>query len=225
MTYLKQTLTVIVIFAFLTGSILCANEIESKFIKAGLVDVKTVDPTILVDLVNSAPEKNYFRENYYSGLQKAYVRKSIALKLSKAQQLLKKRDPGYSLQILDAARPASVSRLMHEKMKGTRFEKYVANPEKGSMHNYGVAVDLTIVDGSKKELDMGFSPFRKTTVQLYWMFARMKIDASLSAKQKANRKLLADVMIQAGFIPLGFEWWHFNGMSKAGARKRYQMIK
>ena len=58
------------------------------------------------------------------------------------------------MQILDAARPRSVSRAMWEKMKGTKFERYVANPEKGSMHNYGCAVDLSIM--KKNELlDMG----------------------------------------------------------------------
>ncbi len=48
----------------------------------------------------------------------------------------------------------------------------VANPAKGSMHNYGIAVDLTIVDNTGTELDMGFTPFRKSTLELYWMYAK-----------------------------------------------------
>lgn len=86
------------------------NEIENKFIKAGLIDIHTIDSSIQVDLINSDPKKNYFRENYYNGLGKAYLRKEIAIKLSKAQKILKTRQPGYSLLILDAARPRSVSR-------------------------------------------------------------------------------------------------------------------
>ena len=66
----------------------------------------------------------YFRKNYYYGLSKAYLRKEIAIKLSKAQKILKTRHPDYSLLILDAARPRSVTRLMYDKMKGTKFEKY-----------------------------------------------------------------------------------------------------
>jgi D-alanyl-D-alanine dipeptidase len=50
---------------------------------------------------------------------------------------------------MDAGRPRSVAKRMHAKMKGTRFEKHVANPNKGSMRNYGIAVDVTIVDAIK----------------------------------------------------------------------------
>ncbi len=226
MQYLKShIITTIIIFVFLSSSALHANEVESKFINAGLVDVNSIDGTIQIDLVNSDPAKNYFRENYYSGLQKAYLRKEVAFKLSKAQKTLKVKHKNYSLQILDAARPRSVSQLMYNKMKGTKFERYVANPQKGSMHNYGIAVDITIIDEAGNELDMGFSPFRKSTIELYWMFAKKKLGAKLSAKQKANRKLLADVMAQSGFFPLSFEWWHFNGIPKAEARKRYQIIE
>jgi len=202
-----------------------ANEIESKFINAGLIDVNSIDKTIQIDLVNSNPKKNYFRKNYYNGLSKAYLRKEIAIKLSKAQKILKAQTNNYSLLILDAARPRSVSKLMYNKMKGTKFEKFVANPKKGSMHNYGIAVDITIVDGTGEELDMGLNPFRKSTLELYWMYAKKKIGIALTKKQKKNRKLLAKVMVKAGFIPLGFEWWHFNGLPKAEARKKYQIIE
>jgi len=202
-----------------------ANEVKIKFINAGLVDVHSIDQSIQIDLVNSDPKKNYFRENFYDGLNTAYLRKDVAIKLSGAQSILKARHPDYSLLILDAARPRSVSTAMYTKMKGTRFEKFVANPAKGSMHNYGIAVDITIVDGSGDELDMGFTPFRKSKVALYWMFARKKLGAGLSERQNRNRKLLADVMIEAGFFPLNFEWWHFNGMPKAEARKTYEIIE
>lgn len=202
-----------------------ANKIEEKFIQAGLVDVKRIDRTIQVDLVHSDPKKNYFRENFYGGLTKAYLRKEVAIKLSKAQKKLREKYPNYSLLVLDAARPRSVSRRMYEQMKGTAFEKFVANPEKGSMHNFGIAVDITIVDAAGRELDMGFSPFRKSTLALYWLYAKKKLGFNLSDKQKKNRRLLADTMVSAGFIPLSFEWWHFNGMPKSDARKRYKIIE
>jgi D-alanyl-D-alanine dipeptidase len=64
----------------------------------------------------------------------------VAFKLARAQAHLKSQHPDLSLQILDAARPRSVSRKMYEKMKGTAFEHYVANPDKGSMHNYGIKI-------------------------------------------------------------------------------------
>ena len=202
-----------------------ANEIEQLFIEAGLIDVSTIDSTIQVDLVNSDPKKNFFRENYYKGLNRAYLQKEVAIKLSKAQKHLKSKYPSYSLQILDAARPRSVSQAMYDKMKGTKFEKYVANPKTGSMHNYGIAVDITIVDKNQKELDMGITPFKKNTVQIYWEYAKKKLGKKLTEKQKQNRQLLSDTMQNAGFYPLSFEWWHFNGMKKEIARKTYKIIE
>lgn len=218
-------LIALVFFVLFLTNVALANEIEKKFIKAGLIDVKSIDSTIQVDLVNSDPKKNFFRENYYNGLNTAYLRKEVALKLSRAQNNLKTKNPGYSLLILDAARPRSVSRLMYEKMKGTKFEKFVANPDKGSMHNYGVAVDITIVDETSHELDMGLSPFRKSTLEIYWGYAKKKLGFNLTGAQKKNRKLLADTMVNAGFIPLSFEWWHFNGLPKDEARKRFRIIE
>jgi D-alanyl-D-alanine dipeptidase len=221
---LKYLFVFITVF-ILIGSFAYANDIEKKFINAGLVDVNRIDNSIKVDLVNSDPKKNYFRENYYNGLIKAYLRKEIAIKLSQAQKILKTKQSKYSLLILDAARPRSVSKLMYEKMKGTKFEKYVANPNKGSMHNYGVAVDITIVDENGDELDMGFSPFRKSTFEIYWQFAKMKLGFDLNDKQIENRRLLSETMISAGFLTLSHEWWHYNGMPKDLVRKKYQIIE
>jgi D-alanyl-D-alanine dipeptidase len=202
-----------------------ANDIEQKFIAAGLVDVHRIDRSIQVDLVNSDPDKNIFRENFYHGLTRAYLRRAVANKLSKAQAILKSKDPGMSLLILDAARPRSVSQRMYDKLKGTKFERFVANPAQGSMHNYGIAVDITIVGRSGKELDMGFSPFRKGRLALYWALAKRKLGVKPDRVQMNNRRLLADTMQCAGFLPLRHEWWHFNGMAKSDARRRYAIIE
>ena len=212
------------LFIFVTSVNCHANEIEKKFVNAGLIDIHAIDDSIKVDLVNSDPNKNYFRENYYNGLKKAYLRKKVAIKLSIAQKHLKSRFPEYSILIMDAARPRSVSQLMYDKMKGTKFEKFVANPQKGSMHNYGIAVDVTIVDGNDKEIDMGFTPFYKSSISIYWGYAKLKM-FDLSEVQKQNRELLSNVMNKAGFFPLSYEWWHFNGMKKVEARKMYQIIE
>jgi D-alanyl-D-alanine dipeptidase len=212
------------VIVFIAGSTCNANEIEKKFIGAGLVDIHTIDESIKVDLVNSDPDKNYFRENFYDGLDKAYLRREVAQKLSSAQKYLKSEFPDYSILIMDAARPRSVSQHMYEKMKGTKFAKFVANPNKGSMHNYGIAVDVTIVDGNDEELDMGFTPFYKSGLSIFWGYAKLKM-FDLSKVQKNNRKLLSAIMKKAGFFPLSYEWWHFNGMPKDEARKKYNIIE
>ena len=117
-------------FLFTSYSYCQANEVEKKFIKAGLIDVHVIDKSIKVDLVNSDLNKNYFRENFYSGLNKAYLRKEVAKKLSTAQKHLKSQFPGYSILIMDAARPRSVSQLMYDKMKGTKLRNLLLIPKK-----------------------------------------------------------------------------------------------
>ncbi len=194
-----------------------------KFIDAGLIDVNMVDPTIQVDLVNSSAKKNFFHQNFYSGLDKAYMQKKVAIKISKAQKNLQKKHPGFSLLIMDAARPLSVSQKMYDKVKGTKFEKFVANPKSGSMHNWGIAVDLTIVDEKSKMLDMGVIPFYKSKLVLYWSYGKYKL-FGLSDESLQNQKLLANIMKEAGFYPLPFEWWHFNGTKKNHARKTWKQI-
>ncbi|MFC1832550.1 M15 family metallopeptidase [Thermodesulfobacteriota bacterium] len=216
-------LNVSVIHLFPTAVL--SRSIEKIFITAGLVDMATINRTVKVNLVNSDPQKNFFREDFYKGLNKAYLRKPVALKLSRAQQILKAAHPSYSLQILDAARPRSVSRAMYEKVQGTKFERYVAHPDKGSMHNFGVAVDITIVDPADNEIDMGLSPFNKTKLEIYWQYVMTKLGRQPSKKQKENRKLLSDVMQEAGFYPLSFEWWHFNGLEKEETRNKYDIIE
>jgi len=221
----KLSIFLISVFIAIMADTTChANDIENRFIEAGLVDIHTVDESIKVDLVNSDPDKNFFRENFYNGLAKAYLRKEVAKKLSSAQKYLKSEFPDYSILIMDAARPRCVSQLMYDQMKGTKFEKFVANPAKGSMHNYGIAVDVTIVDGNGKKIDMGFTPFYRSNLSIYWGYAKLKI-FDLNESQKLSRKLLSNIMKKAGFFPLSYEWWHFNGMPKDETRIKYNIIE
>ncbi|MES9992799.1 MAG: M15 family metallopeptidase [Candidatus Thiodiazotropha sp.] len=223
MNHLKKVFSLVLLLSL--PGYLVANDIEERFLEAGLIDVNVIDSSIKVDLVNSDPKKNFFEEDFYSGLDKAYLRKEVAVLLAKAQEILKKEKPAHSLQVLDAARPRSVTRAMYEKMKNTRFEKYVANPDKGSMHNYGIAVDITIVDENGNRLDMGPSPFYSSHTKLYWHYFLKQAGFEISANQQQNRDLLKRVMTKAGFYPLSHEWWHFNGMKKSEARRIYSIIE
>jgi len=216
---------ILLLLCLLAPYSLLANSVESKFILEGLVDINDIDSSIKVDLVNSDSSKNFFEEDFYDGLSKAYLRKHVAVMLSSAQNILRKENPVYSLQVLDAARPRSVSHAMYALMKGARFERYVADPNKGSMHNYGIAVDITIVDNNGDKLDMGPSPFYKSHAEIYWRYLLTKVGFELSAKQARNRELLKRVMLKAGFYPLAHEWWHFNGMKKDDARSTYSIIE
>ena len=95
-------------------------------------------------------------EVLYETLREEYLHPLAMESLLKANQLLKAKQPNYSLLVLDAARPMSIQKRMWDKVKGTPHNIYVSNPNKGGgMHNYGMAVDITIVDEQGEWLSMG----------------------------------------------------------------------
>jgi D-alanyl-D-alanine dipeptidase len=102
---------------------------------------------------------------------------------------------------------------------------YVANPESGSVHNFGFAVDLSIVDGNGNELDMGtpydtFNDLAQPQLEEKFFNA-----GKLSAQQIENRLLLRTAMEKAGFIQLPFEWWHFDALPKAEVKEKFKIIE
>jgi len=198
---------------------------EKKLIQHSLIDINTIDSTILVELVNSST-MNMLGEDLYGCLTKAYLQPQVAQMVVRAQKRLQAKHPSYSLKILDATRPRSVQKKMWAKVKGTSLQHYVANPKRGSMHNYGAAVDITIVDGDKQELAMGEPDIRtpiigKTNEQIQKYLNSIK----LTERQKENRQLLKGVLVGVGFYPLKHEWWHFRAFSKEKVRRRFKIVE
>ena len=189
----------------------------------GLVDIKTIDNTIAVDLIYSMSE-NFTGQILYDGLTEAYFQPEVAVMLVTAQILLNDTLPGAKLLIYDAARPLSVQKLMWEKVKNTPFKNYVANPQRTGLHNYGAAVDLTIIDKHGVPLDMG------TPVDYFGKAAgnydKILIQEGLITQQHSqNRQLLRTIMKKAGFSSIYGEWWHFNACSLAEAKQKYNIIE
>jgi D-alanyl-D-alanine dipeptidase len=126
----------------------------------------------------------------------------IAEKLNAAQLTLQ-RNYGHksSLVVYDCARPLSVQKAMWAILPD---DSWVANPAKGSKHNFGASVDLSFRDASGKVADMGsrFDHFGKESVFSY---------ANISPEARKNRNILRKVMTAAGFLPYENEWWHFDG--------------
>lgn len=119
----------------------------------------------------------------------------------------------------------SVQKKMFDSVKGTPKANYVANPAKGGgLHNYGLAVDITITDSNGKELPMG------TPVDHLGVEANIDKEETLVKKgiisetERQNRLLLRRVMKVGGFTPLRTEWWHFNLVSKREAKTSYQLL-
>lgn len=189
------------------------SELEQKIEALGLVDIQKIDPTIVVQLMYAGKDNFVGEDMYGPDLQHAYLQPHFAEKLRKAQAHIKARwGEQYSLIIYDAARPLSVQRKMWEKVRGTAQRAYVASPNNGGgRHNYGVAVDLSIINTATGEpVDMG-SP-----VDHFGERAHIHKEADLvkrgliTPQARANRAFLIKVMKEVGLRPIRKEWWHFE---------------
>ncbi|MFT4522063.1 MAG: D-alanyl-D-alanine dipeptidase [Bacteroidia bacterium] len=194
--------------------------------KAGMIDVQQINPRILVHL-RYQTEDNFLQRNFYGNLTNAYAEYHTAHLLSKAQHLLDSAGNGERLLVWDAARPLHCQQLMWDALDMPFEErtKYVSNPKNHSLHNYGCAVDVTLVDSSGTQLDMGtdFDNFSPLAQPWYEPF---NIDMGiLSHKQWRNRFKLRTVMKQVGFTSLSSEWWHFNSCSRTYAKEHFRMVE
>jgi zinc D-Ala-D-Ala dipeptidase len=161
-------------------------------------ELKSVIPGIIYDLRYATRNNFMHRHMYPPSTRYTYLRAPAAQALKKVQEEL--RISGLGLKIFDAYRPYSVTVKFWELVKD---ERYVANPSKGSGHNRGIAVDLTIVNlKTGRELDMGtgFDNFSDTAHHDF---------TQLSPTVLQNRKLLRTVMEKYGFNIFESEWWHY----------------
>ena len=198
---------------------------EQQLRQLGLTNIAEVDSSIAVHLVYATPH-NFMGHRLYYGLNKAFMLPRTAEMLVDANHRLKAIRPDLNLLVYDAARPLRIQREMWEKVKNTSMRDFVANPEKGAgIHNFGAAVDLTLMDCTGQPLPMG------STYDYFGDEARITDEANLLAsgritqRELDNRLLLRRVMTEAGFLTLPEEWWHFNVMSTDEARRTLQAIE
>lgn len=160
------------------------------------VKLKNFSSNFIFDM-KYATEDNFLKKKVYD-CDDCYLRlKTIKSLINANNEFLSK---GYRIKIFDCYRPLDIQKKMFELVPNP---EYVANPKKGSIHNRGGAVDLTLVDENGNELDMGttFDFFGPESSHNY---------ADLSKKIKKNRAFLKEVMIKNNFKPLNSEWWHYN---------------
>jgi len=190
----------------------------------GMVNIVETDSTIAISLMYSRPD-NFTGKVLYHELKEAYLHPKAARALLKAQRLLRKLHPDYKLIVYDAARPLSIQREMWNVVKGTSRNIYVSNPAHGGgLHNYGLAVDISIIGGNENPLDMG-TPVDFMGKAAHITNEQELVHKNIITKQALiHRLLLRHVMRQAGFHPLPTEWWHFNYCSRKVARKYYKLI-
>jgi D-alanyl-D-alanine dipeptidase len=163
---------------------------------AELVDIRDVAPGIRLD-IRYATENNFTRVKVY-GEARCLLRPEAANRLAEVQRDLARS--GLGLKVYDCYRPLSVQKKFWALVPD---ERYVADPAKGSRHNRGMAVDLTLVDRQGKELPMptGYDDFTPRA-------HRDSTDAPREALR--NREVLERAMARRGFAPLPTEWWHFD---------------
>ena len=164
-----------------------------------LVDIQSVDPTIIVEL-RYAGRNNFLRHPLYPLETRALARPEVATALVVAQAFLRRYQCG--LKIWDAYRPVAVQAKLWE---ASHNSDYVANPEigVGSLHSYGIAIDATLVDSWNRPVLMP-SDFDDFTPAAMWRYA------GSSAEIRAHVRLLQYAMHNAGFWGLRTEWWHFT---------------
>jgi len=187
------------------------------------VDISAI-PGVRIDL-RYASTNNFLGVNLYGSFTTPYLHRKAAEKLAKAAALLQQEKPGWSLLVLDALRPRSVQRIFWAKVKGTPAQIYVADPDLGSIHNYGFAVDITLADANGKEVDMGtphdsFDSLAQPQLEEKYLAA-----GRLTRQQYANRLVLRDAMTKAGFIQLPFEWWHYDALPRSEIEGGYRIVE
>ncbi len=203
------------------------STLEESLISQGLVALEGIIPGIRVELKYSTTD-NFFGQDVYGDLERAFFQLEVAELLRNAQEKLTTKYPNLTLLIYDAARPLEVQQILWDNLAKPDSLKplYVADPKVGSLHNFGVAVDLTIYDNeSGQPLDMG------TGYDFFGYAAypdremEMLASGTITKAQVANREILRSVMTTSGFTGIGSEWWHFNAFSRKEAGEKFELIK
>jgi len=163
-----------------------------------MIEIKTFIPGVIYDL-RYATTNNFTHTKLYKNGTSGFLRLPVVQALQKIQNDLTEK--GYGIKIFDAYRPYAVTKKMWDLIHDDR---YVADPAKGSGHNRGLSIDLTIVHlKDKSELDMG-TGFDNFTDTAHHIFKELPLTVL------QNRSLLKETMEKYGFKALDTEWWHYS---------------
>ncbi len=178
---------------------------------------------IAIDLRYATPN-NFVGRDLYSPFDCAWLHRDAAESLEKVVAWLKQRRPGYTALVLDALRPQRVQQQLWDALEGTGLQMYLANPARGSIHSYGMALDITLLDEQGRELDMGTGFDDMTNLSHPALEEGFLITGELTDEQVANRRLLREGMLEAGFFGINTEWWHFDCGDRELVRATYRRV-
>lgn len=172
---------------------------EGNFKPTDLVELIKLDTSIHLD-IRYATNNNFVGKSVYKEAR-AFLQRPAAEALMKANASLKPL--GYGLVVFDGYRPWSVTKLFWEVTPADK-KQFVANPAKGSKHNRGCAVDLSLYDlATGKEIEMT-GAYDEMTERSYPNYT------GGTEKQRKMRDLLRSKMEAQGFTVYEYEWWHFD---------------
>lgn len=212
------------ILSFIFSYTSAQSKLEKKLIDEEMIEVQSQIPTVWVELKYSTTD-NFTKSILYEDLERAYLHPLAIEKLKLAVENLRRMNPELSFIIYDAARPQSVQYKMYDAVKGTPYASYVAEPSRTGLHNYGMAIDLTLCDEYGRPLDMG------TSFDFFGKAASIRDEDGLikqgilTKEQVTNRRLLRKAMTDADFLTVKGEWWHFNAISLQEAKSNYKLLK
>lgn len=171
-----------------------------------------------------AGRNNLLGRDLYAPHDCAWLHVQAADALALTVQWLARERPELRLRVLDAARPQRVQELFWAHVSGTPMQDYFAPPDRGSIHSYGMAVDLTLADVQGREIDMG-TPFDDTSELSHPALEhRHGAAGRLSQNQLAHRRLLRTAMLHTGWQGINTEWWHFDCGDRSEVRRFFRRI-
>jgi D-alanyl-D-alanine dipeptidase len=184
--------------------------------------LSTIDG-IAVDL-RYAGTDNFVGRDLYSPFDCAWLHRDAAAALEQVVAWLAAARPGAQALVLDALRPQRVQQQLWDALDGTDLQMYLADPERGSIHSFGMALDITILDEEGRELDMG-TGFDDLTEKSHPALERQLLErGEITSAQVANRQLLRDAMAQAGFQGISTEWWHYDCGDRNVVRQMFRRV-
>ncbi len=169
-----------------------------------LVEISRACPGVVVEL-RYATTRNITGKPIYPPGSRALLRRSVADRLNRAQEFVRAR--GFSLKVWDAYRPAWVQKVL---WNAIRNPAYVVQPSStGSLHNWGAAVDVTLVDvrGREARMPTDFDAFSEAARYDY---------KGRDPEIAFNLSTLKRAMAEAGFRHIRDEWWHYSVGNEPG---------
>jgi D-alanyl-D-alanine dipeptidase len=179
---------------------------------------------VAVDLRYAGPH-NFAGRSLYGSLDCAWLRREAAQALAKAAAWLALQKPGWRILVLDALRPQRTQQAAWDIVAGTPGEAYFAHPQRGSIHSWGMAVDVTLLDATGLEVDMGSAFDEMDDISHPEFHSALLASGRLLPQQVAHRDVLRQAMLQAGFQGIDTEWWHFDLGDRTQVRRQWPRVE